>query len=637
MTKDRPVFHYKLGWSTDYGLLFRREFSQETGTVAVLEVARRTGRALLVGKGGSGKTTIAHRLIEAASHNGNLTCLIDLKLWSARLEREWERLEQKAMLRADLLLSEFGHPSLSLSKIDQLRPELTKFIVIDGLNEVRSSIAEQILGTADRLASTIIDLSVIVTDRLVRREAALDHWSLAMVLPLEEHATRGAIEEALGPAIDWATVTVGQKRLLENPFFLDKAIQEKTVSSNVAEAISRYLSIHTGLSEAELSTVAFAAFAMYQAAGARSFDVDEMSRITGSKTFEQLVQSGVVEREHRIAYFSHHLFHDYLSAKYVAGAPERWNYDALNTISFGASSFDAIALVLQLLGGSSADNFVRRVYDWNPYAAAYALSDLEGDHVSNDLKFVIAAMLAQRLDDIFSKTAERSADALSLLGTFASKRLLKAPGQIQTLLTEVNGEHEWFSEWKGLATQPNRAKPENRTLEFLTSDDPILGWTAANVIRRQNPDNAQFAAIRNLAENSEAAPVRWRSVHALGAFAGNENEQVLLRRLTEDTDEWVAYGALRSLMEMAARSREMRVTVMADLLGHVELLYSRRRLREEFARAVFAQVDDPRSWLDAVGVIIQEFAYRAEDRAAFESWVQLGDRLKHFLGTEHGG
>ena len=41
--------------------------------------------------------------------------------------------------RADLLLSQLGQPSYSLDTLDRLPTERKKWLLVDGLNEVRSS------------------------------------------------------------------------------------------------------------------------------------------------------------------------------------------------------------------------------------------------------------------------------------------------------------------------------------------------------------------------------------------------------------------------------------------------------------------------------------------------------------------
>ncbi|MGJ5051145.1 hypothetical protein ACQR09_29070 [Bradyrhizobium oligotrophicum] len=632
MTSARPVFNYKLGWSDNYGSLFRNSFRKITPAAELLNGVKNSGRALLVGKGGSGKTTVASRLVEAARQEGGEAYFVNMKLWIPTLEKEWGRLDASPLARMDLLLAELTEAAHSVAALGELDPNLTKYVVIDGLNEVHSRIAEQIVGAADALARTIIGLSVIATDRLVRRDSVSDQWILTHVLPLDAEDSRKAIEGAMGPQ-DWSKITSSQKRLLEIPFFLDKAIQDEAIGSNLADTINRYLTNHAFSSD-ELDRLARTAFLLYVDAGSRTFDLERLVAGVGDELAQKAIHSGVIQVEEQQGYFSHHLFHDYLAARYLAATEADWTYGALNAISFYASSFDAVTLVLQLLPAGKADGFVRKVYDWNPYAAAYALSDLDGDQVSNEMKFVIAAMLTDRLQDVFVKTAERSADALSILGMEEAERLQNAsPDGARAIIQGYTSQSAWFSEWKRVMTEPSGAKPDGRTLELLSSADPILGWTAANTIRRQMPDREQLANIRKSTSDG-LVPVRWRSVHVLGAFPSEESQEVVSNAFMNDENEWVRYGALRSLMEMAVRSTEMRVLVFSQIKRSVELLESQPQLRAEFIRSLFARdIEDKQTWRSGAGSIIEELADRAEDRRAFESWVRLGDRLEDFLAA----
>ena len=105
-------------------------------------------------------------------------------------------------------------------------------------------------------------------------------------------------------------------------------------------------------------------------------------------------------------------------------------------------------MVLEMVEASSADDFVRKVYDWNPYAASYALSATVSSkrRVSEEMEHVIAAMLAERLWDVVRPTAIRAGDALALLGSEKALRYLKAR-TIEDVLAEVNvikSKTDWF-------------------------------------------------------------------------------------------------------------------------------------------------------------------------------------------------
>jgi hypothetical protein len=249
------------------------------------------------------------------------------------------------------------------------------------------------------------------------------------------------------------------------------------------------------------------------------------------------------------------------------------------------------------------------------------------------MRFVIAAMLSQRLDDIFAATAQRSRDALEVMQTRESGAFSNvSPQQAMRLVAEYPSKESWFLAWKELFV---RALDQNATpddLPNLTDSDPIIGWTAANVLRRIQLDDEMQMAVRDLAQNSNSKAVRWRSVHVLGAFPNPANVDVLFDRMLADSYEWVAYGALRSLMEIAAVSQQLRDVVLSGIFERIELLEQRPRLREEFSRAVFARdLPDRLGWLRAVGRIVRDLASRSTDVPEYERWIRLGSDLEaHF-------
>ena len=633
--EPRVAFPYRIAWASDYGLLFRSQSEEVTAIDEILNRMGATGRVMLVGKGGSGKTTVANRLKEKAAQAGIAVTLVNLKHWSSKIHAAWDAAGEDTLARAELLLGELGTPSQSLSQIDSIEARKPKLIIVDGLNEVRSSVAEQIVGIADRLASSFINLSVILTDRLTRRNAVRDRWQLALVLPIESGAVELALEQTIGLE-GWAHATAGQRHLLQSPFFLNKTIEDGKLTASSTEAIQSYLVRHAALDGDKLVAASCGAYAMYvQLGGSRTFPFASFETEVGQPTAVELLGAGVLLREGESAYFEHHLFHDYLAARYVASNPDVWNYDSLNAISFGASSFDAVALVLEQLETSEADRFVRKVYDWNPYAAAYAMSEASGGHISREMAFVISAMLAERLNDVFAPTAQRSADALSVLGTKDAKRFMGSSVEDRLrLVAEFQSDQLWFAEWQNLFIRPLGSAAQPNDLALLGSADSIMGWTAANVLRRLEIAEAQLVEIREMARTAASHAQRWRCVHVLGAFPSEESLNRLLNRLDTDENEWVKYGSLRSVMEIAARSTALRATVFSALGERFKLLETQPKLRDEFTRAAFAsRIERKDTWLLGIGKIIRELASSASDSRDLDKWLRLGDDLTAHLAA----
>jgi hypothetical protein len=66
--------------------------------------------------------------------------------------------------------------------------------------------------------------------------------------------------------------------------------------------------------------------------------------------------------------------------------------------------------------------------------------------------------------------------------------------------------------------------------------------------------------------------VRWRAVHALGAWPSSDNATLLFEAIDRDEYAWVQYGAMRSVVEMAALTTEsgLRTEILNGLRDRVE-------------------------------------------------------------------
>ena len=216
---------------------------------------------------------------------------------------------------------------------------------------------------------------------MVRRDLQTDRWAFGMVCPLSEIVVKRALKQTIG-LIEWDLANSKQRRLLDSPFFLNKTIQEGKLTNNNAEAIRTFLSEHATLSEEAIDRASEAAFQVYSLRnGSRTFPLASFCEFAGRDVVMELTRSGALVADDG-AYFEHHLIHDYLASRYVASHPALWNENTFDIITFDASSYDAIALVLQGLAPNRSDEFLKRVYDWNPYAAAYAISEAEGEPAS---------------------------------------------------------------------------------------------------------------------------------------------------------------------------------------------------------------------------------------------------------------
>jgi hypothetical protein len=168
--------------------------------------------------------------------------------------------------------------------------------------------------------------------------------------------------------------------------------------------------------------------------------------------------------------------------------PAFWTPSLFRDLSFDASSFDAVELAFEQLAQAPADLFLQKLYDWNLYAAGYALAQRgQGDTpVGAEMRTVILAMLADKSFDPVVASRQRAADALRLMQIEEA-----APFQEATTLVElcavvdaVGSDVAWFNEWKEVFRISEIQAIRLATLAKITEGNSILGWTVANVAKR---------------------------------------------------------------------------------------------------------------------------------------------------------
>jgi hypothetical protein len=122
--------------------------------------------------------------------------------------------------------------------------------------------------------------------------------------------------------------------------------------------------------------------------------------------------------------------------------------------------------------------------------------------------------------------------------------------------------------------------------------------------------------------------VRWRIAHVLGSYPSTENSQALLESLKGDKDSNVRYGAVRSLVEQAARSNgdELREAVCGLLVAVMPALATERKLKEELRRAMLIVPDQaPSSWWEVIVPISRRGFELEQDLDGQEAWRSFVD------------
>jgi hypothetical protein len=613
ITKDRPPFTLQLEWPTSYQDLFAGSDAEKTPEQALLERALKTGRVLVASEPGSGKTWLLARLIElAAASAPAIPIMIQLKNLSASepvfqedgLEPIINRLLTIAAPDPRPILASSGHVPLLI-------------LMVDGLNEIPRGPAESVIAAVDELARRYPFLSVIITDRLVRRPIDLNRWRLATILPLPEDVVREALA-----SVHTSRDLSNTPEILKRPFFLDTALTTDITGDSESATIEAYFTRHIGIGAADLENLAETAFAAYQKYHGRTMSESWFKGHVQSNVFRRLVRLDAVRTSREQVWFTHHLLHDFLAARTLAARKNEWRPEVFDDITLTAASFDSLRLTIeQVPEVADADVFIRRVYNWNYYGAAYAL--VQG-YVSEEMRAVILAMLADKKWDLIWATVVQATDALRLDGSAIALNLLGAQSRSELfrVVHSIESDAAWFHEWVVLFTTSDGTVADEAAVAALQAEDSITSWTLANVLRRSLIDAEGMHRLLDISSDGLAV-VRWRAVHVLGGHPSDESARSLQARLV-DPDRWVRYGAVRSIVEIAARTNEFQLRdVVISML--MQLIQSRElddSMQRELGRALDVR-PQPGGWAEAVAPMIQQLLGLSETLAEQDRWGRV--------------
>ncbi|WIM12486.1 HEAT repeat domain-containing protein [Enhydrobacter sp.] len=625
-----PAIDLSVAVCDDYSRLLRGEHGKSLPHSGLLTLAASRGRVLLSGRGGAGKSTIMRRLVLDGAAAGYAVALIDLSQWDHAATAEWKFRRDGVREPIDFLLRRFGGGSTDIADLEFLPAGQGKLILIDGLNETPGSIADDILSSADQIASLIVNCSVVISDRLVRRRTNGDErWYFTMPLNVDSEVVR--------KLVDVEKLTPQAQRLLDSPFFVDKAIKGELKNSPLATI--RDFVEHRGKLDAKgLAAAAEGAFAAYREDASRTFDRNRFPAEAGIRAAETLIEGGVLLElaDGRVA-FNHHWIHDYLASRHVASHSDLWafarRHASLDALTFKANSFDAIAFVLEQLSAESKDEFLRAVFDWNPYAAGYALAEAEEiapSNISDTLRTIILAMLAEKKFDRHFLSAQKAVDALELFSDDSAVSLRNANdlSELVAIIKDNPLHSEVFDRWRSVfAIGGGEAAPE-ALVNAVKEEDSIIGWTAANVLKRLELSPDQVMAIVDMGRHEQAV-VRWRAVHVMGSLTDDQVRNALLDRLKNDEDENVRYGSIRSLVEQGSRSSDLATRLVGDIRPLLDVIAQWPRVMTELTRAVFlSRGCIPENWSSEIAKLFYARLDAASETTEIEAWSKLASDLR---------
>ncbi|WP_346138327.1 HEAT repeat domain-containing protein [Streptomyces coeruleofuscus] len=600
-------FQYKVLLCSSFEEVLDGE-GQPTLTSALPAIALERGRVLIQARGGAGKTTTLLGICGSAQGRELPVSYADALNVSAGLEG----LDTVSVIGA---IQQAAEPAIPVEVLGAGQPGL---LLVDGLNEVSPPQANAFLEVVDVLATRIPNLGIVVADRLNRRKVRTVDWQLATLTPVPPKVVKDVLRSHN------VALPVG---LLGNPYYLEK-VRSGSAQSQRSTTHRRFLVEHARLTDIELQELADATFQEYQKNTSRRIDVERMKRAVGEVAINKLTGAGILI-DTQTPRFVHHLLSDYLAATHIAGQPALWSLDAFDALTLRATSFDALAMVLEQQT-QRADDLLLCVYDWNLYGAAYVAAEdrMGARRISEGMETAILAVLAEKRFDRVLPTVEQVSDALRVHPGELADALLIAPS-VDAVISIVSRQHlgNELIEWQQLFCRNRAAKFWPGDIEGMRSPNPLIGWTMANVLRRSPQPESVLSLLRELL-HSDLSTVRWRAAHALGASPDVIVIDDLVRTLKVDTNIWVQYGALRSLLEIAAISNTAnRWHVFLRLAEASGVLGSREELLRETERTLIVR-DPPTDWAECAGLLLERLWADADSVAGQDRWRNVAARLR---------
>lgn len=558
----------------------------------------RPGCALLIkAPGGFGKTFYLLRTMLEAIDNGMVPFFIDLQ--GAKLILD-DTVDEAACAQL------FAKHSQRAVKWDTLRKardeQLAIFVAVDGLNEALTP--DGIERTLAYLLNEFSDrLMLIVTDRMSERPPQFSA-QLSTILPLPS----GTVTDRLRK-LNVRRVGDGLRYLLPIPFFL--ALYEQIArGSSAAKSLPRFQTRSEmlfayfafcltenpgrkmqGAGKSIVAKLAPIAFEAYRCGGIR-MNKDWLSGKLQKAEIElaRLLSSGLLINQPPTTdlAFSHQLFHDFLVGYHLATKDEfgtddssapSWSSAGFDIATLKAQSFDALDFAVELLP-DRADAFLIEVYDWNYQAAIHLILGLTPDDTTPEvdkasaLRDALIAINCEKQFDPFQHTRDaaiRRATSIAEVhqSPFNDEGITSRDALLKLVCEHYTYPDDYYRTWKRAFLITRAALPADWA---LLQASPLIAWTAANSFRRSlQHDDPLISYLLGLYDalfgrhplDDSAIGVRWRVVHILGAADSPEIIQKLYEAVEREAParqtQWVQYGAVRSLVEIATRRPEAKL------------------------------------------------------------------------------
>jgi len=534
----------------------------------LLDIVEHDRRVAVIGRSGVGKSELLNAAVrQLAAADDPVVVHIDLKTgwssaWAEAMPTAWygEHLDPSM----DALLNA-ATPPLAITQLNEFAEDSDRLILlVDALNEVPPSVARQIRLVLGEYSRQHPNVQVLVTDRVGESEYRELRWTVLM-LPSLDPAEAERILDARFSTGAYGRLSEADQGLLRIPFYLDRALREAALEPPSALGIIEQYWRGAGLSPRGVEVVGQVALDALMRGEAMLSQADR-KRLEEQGLLDRLLESHLLVKTPSNIVFAHRLIHQYFAGKYLATDPSLWQPEALDAITSFAASPEGVGMVIKSIPDKEGrDKFLHRVYDWNWRASVQTLSESRAgvNAISEATEEAILAMAAEKRFDPVEGTRERITALLAdVAGPIAAEfKSLEQEGLQQAIAAINHPESSWWQQWQQIFLAHSPAEIfSDGMIEQLVSETSLIGWMAANVLRRAEPP-IDFAERVRLIYRShpDRAPrqrtIRWRVLHTLGAWPAIENARLLIEGMG-DEHIWCRYGAVRSLIEMAARTSD---------------------------------------------------------------------------------
>lgn len=633
LSQENPNFDLKASIASSYENLINRIFEKDSLNPRQFLQQLNSKRLILINaSGGSGKTTFIYMVAQEAIKKEIPIFLLDFKTGKGT-----EKLAEINKIGIEQLFSDFSIVGKISDFNNALENEGQIILLIDGLNEVYSELSDIALQIFEKLSQNHANLQIIIADRMNHRPKM--NCFRGTLLPLTKSEISKHVENQ--------SILDDEKavHLLSIPFFLDLQLKlinnqnQLSVSPNSIrtreEMFERYFREVGKVNDEEFAILSKTAFEAYKKFYGRTIEVKWWIDVLPLKLRKALDEAGITIQEKNrngkiFALFRHHLLHDFLVGYYLAEINENdWRESNFDIATFNTNSIEPLSFATEILVNidNKANDFLVQVFDWSYRSVNRCIKDLKNflsdSSISYELEFALTAKNAEKMFDVFEDTISGAKKRLEDSTIQEKENFLNAKNidEVIDIVKLFKPQSERFKHWKELFTLPNETNISDRQLSLL-DDDPIIGWTAANTFRRvclstPNLEKVRFLVDYSLTKNNSV--LRWRIVHLLGKYPSTENIELLIDSLNNDLNDWVKYGALRSLMEIASRpENKFRDKIIFSLTTYLDNQISPLTIRE--LRRTCLVKDAKSDWYSAIKPLSEKAANLPEGKLEENEW-----------------